>query len=56
MFENLERFEKDLKYIEIYNFLKRLKAKKSHFKAYEIEIFNIANWLKIYPFHPLVIN
>ncbi|EHL3436267.1 ATP-dependent DNA helicase RecG [Campylobacter coli] len=52
MFENLERFEKDLKYIEIYNFLKRLKAKKSHFKAYEIEIFNIANWLKNLPFSP----
>ncbi|EIE2355294.1 ATP-dependent DNA helicase RecG [Campylobacter coli] len=52
MFENLERFEKDLKYIEIYNFLKRLKAKKSHFKAYEIEIFNIVNWLKNLPFSP----
>lgn len=50
MFENLECFEKDLKYIEIYNFLKRLKAKKNHFKAYEIEIFNIANWLKNLPF------
>ncbi|EAI7227653.1 ATP-dependent DNA helicase RecG, partial [Campylobacter coli] len=52
MFENLERFEKDLKYIEIYNFLKRLKAKKNHSKAYEIEIFNIANWLKNLPFSP----
>ncbi len=52
MFENLERFEKDLKYIEIYNFLKRLKAKKYHSKAYEIEIFNIANWLKNLPFSP----
>ncbi|HEF2146555.1 TPA: ATP-dependent DNA helicase RecG [Campylobacter coli] len=52
MFENLERFEKDLKYIEIYNFLKRLKAKKNHSKAYEIEIFSIANWLKNLPFSP----
>ncbi|EGK8211930.1 ATP-dependent DNA helicase RecG [Campylobacter coli] len=52
MFENLERFEKDLKYIEIYNFLKRLKAKKNYSKAYEIEIFNIANWLKNLPFSP----
>ncbi|EDG1811583.1 ATP-dependent DNA helicase RecG [Campylobacter coli] len=50
MFENLERFEKDLKYIEIYNFLKRLKAKKTHFKAHQINVFNIANWLKDLPF------
>lgn len=52
MFENLERFSKDLKYIEIYNFLKRLKAKKTHSKAYEIKVFNIANWLKNLPFSP----
>lgn len=52
MFENLERFSKDLKYIEIYNFLKRLKVKKTHSKSYKIEVFNIANWLKNLPFSP----
>ncbi|EAI3074434.1 ATP-dependent DNA helicase RecG, partial [Campylobacter jejuni] len=50
MFENLQNFSKDLKYIEIYNFLKRLKAKKTHFKAHQINVFNIANWLKDLPF------
>ncbi len=37
MFENLERFEKDLKYIEIYNFLKRLKAKKVTLKLMKLK-------------------
>lgn len=50
MFENLQNFNKDLKYIEIYNFLKRLKAKKTYFKAHQINVFNIANWLKDLPF------
>lgn len=50
MFENLQNFSKDLKYIEIYNFLKRLKAKQTHFKAHQINVFNIANWLKDLPF------
>lgn len=46
----MQNFSKDLKYIEIYNFLKRLKAKKTHFKAHQINVFNIANWLKDLPF------
>lgn len=52
MHQNLERFSEDLKYIEIYNFLKRLKAKKNHSKAYKIDIFNIQSWLKELPFTP----
>lgn len=52
MFEKLDDFSKDLKYIEIYNFLRRLKAKKNHTKAYKIDVFNIAAWLKNLPFLP----
>ncbi len=52
MFENLQNFNKDLKYIEMFNFLKRLQAKKTYSKAYEIEIFNITSWLKNLPFTP----
>ncbi|MFQ6341891.1 ATP-dependent DNA helicase RecG [Campylobacter sp. VTCC 70190] len=50
IFENLQNFSKDLKYIEMYNFLKRLQSKKTHFKAHNIEVFNIASWLKNLPF------
>ncbi|MBM0637509.1 ATP-dependent DNA helicase RecG [Campylobacter sp. VicNov18] len=52
MLANLQKFTKDLKYIEIYNFLKRLQAKKTHFKAHDIEIFNINTWLENLPFAP----
>ncbi|TKX30462.1 ATP-dependent DNA helicase RecG [Campylobacter estrildidarum] len=52
MFENLEYFFKDLKYIEIFNFLRRLKAKKTKYQSYKIEVFNIDAWLKELPFKP----
>ncbi|MCR2065629.1 ATP-dependent DNA helicase RecG [Campylobacter helveticus] len=52
LFKNLTHFEEDLKYIEIYNFLKRLKNKKNHFNAYEIKLFDIKEWLLTLPFNP----
>ncbi|EMO7808731.1 ATP-dependent DNA helicase RecG [Campylobacter upsaliensis] len=52
LFKNLEHFLKDLKYIEIYNFLKRLKNKKNPSKAYKIKLFDIEKWLKTLPFSP----
>lgn len=42
----------DLKYIEIYNFLRRLKNKKHTPKSFEIELFDISEWLKGLPFKP----
>ncbi|MBS4274739.1 ATP-dependent DNA helicase RecG [Campylobacter vulpis] len=52
LFKNLEHFLEDLKYIEIYNFLKRLKHKKNPSKAYKIKLFDIEKWLKTLPFSP----
>ncbi|XGQ69448.1 ATP-dependent DNA helicase RecG [Campylobacter hepaticus] len=52
MFSNLQKFYQDLKYIEIYNFLKRLQAKKKYFQAYDIPVFNINTWIKNLPFTP----
>ncbi|MFB1644007.1 ATP-dependent DNA helicase RecG [Campylobacter molothri] len=52
MFQNLNLFLNDLKYIEIFNFLRRLKAKKTNYKSYKIDIFNINNWLNQLPFLP----
>ncbi|MBZ7936036.1 ATP-dependent DNA helicase RecG [Campylobacter sp. B0100352/1] len=52
MFQNLEFFLNDLKYIEIFNFLRRLGAKKTNYKSYKIDIFNIDNWLNNLPFAP----
>lgn len=43
---------KDLKYIEIYNFLRRLKSKKQVQKSFEIELFDISKWLENLPFKP----
>lgn len=45
LFNNLQIIEKDLKYIEIFNFLKRLKYKNKILKSYEVEIFDINNWI-----------
>lgn len=42
----------DLKYIEIYNFLRRLKSKKQVQKSFEIELFDISKWLESLPFQP----
>lgn len=50
MFEKLENFFEDLKYIEMYNFLRRLRAKKIRRESFKLEIFNIETWLKTLPF------
>lgn len=52
MFENLDDFSKDLKYIEIYNFLKRLRNKKFQKESFKVEIFEIKTWLETLPFKP----
>ncbi len=52
MFENLEPFHEDLKYIEMYNFLKILKTKKTQKKSFELELFDIKTWLESLPFEP----
>ena len=41
-----------LKFVEIYNYLKKLNAKKTHFKAPKIKLFDISEWLKNLPFTP----
>ncbi len=52
MLENLESFYDDLKYIEMYNFLKRLKIKKNTKESFKLEIYDIDKWLKSLPFTP----
>ncbi|MBF7069314.1 ATP-dependent DNA helicase RecG [Campylobacter volucris] len=52
MFENLHTILKDLKYIEIFNHLKRLRGKKITQKAYKIKLFDIKNWLENLEFTP----
>ncbi|WP_276709643.1 DEAD/DEAH box helicase [Campylobacter rectus] len=48
-----EKTGKDvLKFVEIYNYLKKLNAKKTHFKAPKIKLFSISEWLKNLPFAP----
>ncbi|WP_298085800.1 DEAD/DEAH box helicase [uncultured Campylobacter sp.] len=44
--------EEVLKFVEIYNYLKKLNAKKTHFKAPKIKLFDISSWLKNLPFVP----
>ncbi len=44
--------QRDLKFIEIYNFLRRLRAKKQAPKSYEIELYDISAWLESLPFRP----
>nr|WP_314240992.1 DEAD/DEAH box helicase [uncultured Campylobacter sp.] len=44
--------EEVLKFVEIYNYLKKLNAKKTHFKASKIKLFDISEWLKNLPFAP----
>ena len=41
-----------LKFVEIYNYLKKLNAKKTHFKAPKIKLFDISEWLKNLTFAP----
>lgn len=47
-----EAIQNDLKYAEIFNFLRRLKNKKHTQKSFEIELFDISEWLKGLPFKP----
>lgn len=47
-----EQIQKDLKYIEIFNFLRRLRSKKQVQKGFEIKLFDINEWLKALPFTP----
>ena len=44
--------EEVLKFVEIYNYLKKLNAKKTHFEAPKIKLFDISEWLKNLPFAP----
>ena len=44
--------EEVLKFVEIYNYLKKLNAKKTRFKAPKINLFDISLWLKNLPFAP----
>ena len=48
----INNMQKDLKFIEIYNFLRRLRTKKQTPKSYEIELFDISAWLESLPFRP----
>lgn len=41
-----------IKFIEIYNYLKKLSAKKTNFKSKKIAIFDIKEWLLNLPFTP----
>ncbi|MGP1484962.1 MAG: DEAD/DEAH box helicase [Campylobacter sp.] len=41
-----------LKFAEIYNYLKKLNLKKTHFKSQKIELFDIRNWIETLPFSP----
>jgi len=52
IFQNLQDFYFFLKYIEIYNFLKRLKKKKHIAKSYQIKAFDLSAWLENLPFKP----
>ncbi|MCR6574995.1 ATP-dependent DNA helicase RecG [Campylobacter insulaenigrae] len=52
LFKNFEQIIEDIKYIEIFNYLSRLKGKKSTQKAYKIKLFNIARWLEELDFKP----
>ena len=41
-----------LKFVEIFNYIKKLSAKKTYFKSPEIKLFDISSWLKSLPFTP----
>ncbi|WP_033916429.1 ATP-dependent DNA helicase RecG [Campylobacter sputorum] len=41
-----------LKFVEIYNYMKKLSTKKTNFMAKKIDIFDITLWLKTLPFAP----
>lgn len=53
--ENLANDEaslNSLKFIEIYNYIKKLSKKKYKFRAKSFEIYDISSWLKNLPFTP----
>lgn len=52
MLKDLSPFLKDLKFIEIYNFLRRLRTKKVVLKGVKCELFDIQAWLESLPFKP----
>ncbi|TQR34453.1 ATP-dependent DNA helicase RecG [Campylobacter sp. MIT 99-7217] len=52
LYENFNEFARDLKFVEIYNFLRRLRGKKQIFKSFELELFDINKWLEALPFKP----
>ncbi|OUT14552.1 ATP-dependent DNA helicase RecG [Campylobacter concisus] len=41
-----------LKFVEIFNYIKKLSAKKTYFKSPKIKPFDISSWLKSLPFTP----
>ena len=41
-----------LKFVEIFNYIQKLSAKKTYFKSPKIELFDIDSWLKSLPFTP----
>ena len=41
-----------LKFVEIFNYIKKLSAKKTYFKSPKIKLFDISSWLKSLPFAP----
>ncbi|NLY04040.1 MAG: ATP-dependent DNA helicase RecG [Campylobacter sp.] len=55
LLKNLEedtKMMKTLKFIEIYNYMRRLSSKKFTFKAKPIKIYPLDEWLKSLPFKP----
>ena len=41
-----------LKFVEIFNYIKKLSAKKTYFKSPKIKLFDISSWLNGLPFTP----
>ncbi|MDO5046660.1 DEAD/DEAH box helicase, partial [Campylobacter sp.] len=55
LLENLHKSSSGLeilKFVEIYNYLRKLSAKKTDFPSEKIEVFNIDSWLNSLPFRP----
>lgn len=52
LYENFNKIIPDLKFIELFNHINRLKRKKITQKAYKIDLFDINSWLKNLSFKP----
>ncbi|WP_291950552.1 ATP-dependent DNA helicase RecG [Campylobacter sp.] len=52
LFKNFEQVIEDIKYIEIFNYIQRLRVKKNTQKAYKINVFDITKWLDELEFKP----